>query len=72
MTNAGYENLLYEVGTELSNDPKFELKRLLFICRKKIPAERHEVIKDIFELFDELKKSGNLSIDNLGFLKRGS
>ena len=69
MTNAGYENLLYELGTELTRDPEIELKRLVYICRKKIPAERREVINDIFELFDELEKSGDLSIDNLSFLK---
>ena len=38
MTNAGYENLLYELGTELTRDPEIELKRLLFIYRKKIPG----------------------------------
>ena len=69
MTNAGYENLLYELGTELTRDPEIELKRLVYICRKKIPAERREVINDIFALFDELEKYGDLSIDNLGFLK---
>ena len=57
MTNTGYENLFYELGTELSQDPEIELKRLLFIRRKKIPAERREVINDIFELFDELEKA---------------
>ena len=60
---------IHELGIELSNDPEIELKRLLFICRKKIPAERRKVINDIFELLDELEKCGDLSIDNLGFLK---
>ena len=69
MTKAGYKNLLYDVGTELISDPKVELRRLLFICREEISTERRTPIVDVFELFDELENSGNLGIDNLGFLK---
>lgn len=69
MTNVEYEDLIYHLGTEIKKDPNVDLERSMFICRKKIPKENREHIEDVFKLFDELENSGNLSIDNLGFLK---
>lgn len=69
MTEVEYGNLLYGLGDELNNDPAVDLKRLLFICRTKIAEESCKHIDDVFKLFRELEKSGDLSIDNLGFLK---
>ena len=71
MTEVGYRNLLFELGSEMNNDPdiEHEINRLKFICGNKIPEERRREITDVFTWFKELEKSGNLGIDNLELLK---
>ena len=67
MTEVGYKGLLYVLEADLKND--IDLRWLVFVCGERIPEERRENIKDVLDWFKELEKSGNLGIDNLGFLK---
>ena len=69
MSNIGYRNLLYELGTEIRSDPEIELDRLKFICVDRIPEERLGEIKDVFTWFMELENNANLGINNLELLK---
>ena len=69
MSQIGYKNLLYKLGTEIRSDPEIGLDQLKFICDDRIPKERLEAITDVFTWFTELENSGNLGIDNLELLK---
>ena len=67
MTEVDYKGLLYVLEADLKNE--VDLRWLVFVCGDRIPEERREDIKDVLDWFKELENSGNLGIDNLGFLK---
>lgn len=69
MTSVGYNILLYQIGKELSNDPNVDIECLVFVCRNKLAEERLEHIDDGLKLLKELDNNGNVSIDDLSFLK---
>ena len=69
MTNVKYDNLLFEIGEDLRNDPNVDLKCLKFFSRKKLAKDCLKDINDSVEWLGELDKNGDISIDNFTFLK---
>ena len=66
MSEIEYYDLIFEISTKIDVN---QLKRLVFMCTKKISEGSEGTIKSARGLFKELEKQGYLGIDRLENLK---